>query len=533
MQIVSLQQGSPEWLAHRAQHFNASDAPAMMGCSPYKTRAQLLHELHTGVSPEVAPYTQRIFDNGHRFEALARPLAEAIVGEELYPVVGTRGRLSASFDGLTMMEDVAFEHKTLNDTLRAAMHPDCVGAELPMMYQVQMEHQCIVSGATRALFMASTWNDDNELVEERHCWYESNPALAAQIVAGWEQFGEDLDNYQPTPAPTPAPVGNTPDTLPALRVEVTGMVTASNLDQFKATALSAIRAVNRKLDNDQDFADAAESIKWCKEVEQRLKAAKDHALSQTETIDALFKTIDDLASEAAKVRIELEKLVKARKDGIRDELLAGAIGAFKAHIEALNARIGKPYMPLVPADFGGAIKNKKTLDSLRNAVDTELARVKAEANTIASKLETNLTTLRELASGFEFLLYDEKQLVLKASDDLVATVKARMAEHHAAEKQREQAAATMAAQVVQQVAAKPPAPPTEALTQAAEDAGQWLKLGDINARLAPVKIDAAGLAQLGFEPVEAKGAAKLYREADFPTMCVAIVQHLESIMATA
>ena len=77
MQIVSLQQGSPEWLAHRAQHFNASDAPAMMGCSPYKTRTQLLHELHTGVSPEVDHYTQRIFDNGHRFEALARPLAEA------------------------------------------------------------------------------------------------------------------------------------------------------------------------------------------------------------------------------------------------------------------------------------------------------------------------------------------------------------------------------------------------------------------------------------------------------------------------
>ena len=521
MQIVSLQQGSPEWLAHRAQHFNASDAPAMMGCSPYKTRAQLLHELHTGVSPEVDPYTQRIFDNGHRFEALARPLAEAIVGDDLYPVVGTSGRLSASFDGLTMMEDVAFEHKTLNDTLCAAMHPDCVGAELPMMYQVQMEHQCIVSGATRVLFMASTWNNSDELVEERHCWYESNPTLAAQIVAGWEQFGEDLDNYQPTPAPTPAPVGTAPDTLPALRVEVTGMVTASNLDQFKATALSAIRSVNRKLDNDQDFADAAESIKWCKEVEQRLKAAKDHALSQTETIDALFKTIDDLASEAAKVRIELEKLVKARKDGIRDELLAGALIAlshFKCH---------------ELTGFGGAIKNKKTLDSLRNAVDTELARAKAEANTVASKIEGNLSTLRELASGFEFLLYDEQQLVQKANDDMVATVKARMAEHHAAEQQREQAAATMAAQVVQQVAAKPPAPPTEAPAQAAEDAGQWLKLGDINARLAPVKIDAAGLAQLGFDLVEIKHGAKLYREANFPAMCAAIVQHLESIMATA
>ena len=53
MKILDLIQGSPEWLAHRATHFNASDAPAMMGCSPYKTRAQLLREMHTGVVPEV------------------------------------------------------------------------------------------------------------------------------------------------------------------------------------------------------------------------------------------------------------------------------------------------------------------------------------------------------------------------------------------------------------------------------------------------------------------------------------------------
>lgn len=35
--------------AHRAQHHNASEAPAMMGCSPYKTRAQLVREMATGI----------------------------------------------------------------------------------------------------------------------------------------------------------------------------------------------------------------------------------------------------------------------------------------------------------------------------------------------------------------------------------------------------------------------------------------------------------------------------------------------------
>ena len=37
--------GTAEWHAHRARHFNASDAPAMLGCSPYTSRTELLRKL--------------------------------------------------------------------------------------------------------------------------------------------------------------------------------------------------------------------------------------------------------------------------------------------------------------------------------------------------------------------------------------------------------------------------------------------------------------------------------------------------------
>ncbi|MEG0414091.1 MAG: endonuclease, partial [Comamonas sp.] len=63
MQIVKLIQGTPEWHAHRAKHFNASDAPAMMGCSSYKSRSDLIKELATGLTPEVDANTQRRFDD--------------------------------------------------------------------------------------------------------------------------------------------------------------------------------------------------------------------------------------------------------------------------------------------------------------------------------------------------------------------------------------------------------------------------------------------------------------------------------------
>jgi len=83
----------------------------MLGLSSYRTRTELLREKSTGITPDVDAATQRRFDAGHRFEALARPLAEQIIGKKLYPVIGSEGKLSASFDGLTADDTTCWEHK--------------------------------------------------------------------------------------------------------------------------------------------------------------------------------------------------------------------------------------------------------------------------------------------------------------------------------------------------------------------------------------------------------------------------------------
>ena len=54
----NLVQGTPQWHAYRAAHDNASDAPAMMGVSSYKTRDQLIAERATGIVPEVDAATR-------------------------------------------------------------------------------------------------------------------------------------------------------------------------------------------------------------------------------------------------------------------------------------------------------------------------------------------------------------------------------------------------------------------------------------------------------------------------------------------
>jgi predicted phage-related endonuclease len=448
MKLHDLIQGSPEWKAYRAGHFNASDAPAMMGCSPYKTRADLLREMHTGVAAHVDAGTQMRFDQGHRAEALARPLAEEFIGAELYPVTGSEGKLSASFDGLTLDESEGFEHKALNSELRKAFaqietiapqHRERAGCrELPVYHRIQMEQQLLISGAKRILFMASHWTADEDLLEEQHCWYYPDHELRAQIVAGWEQFERDLAAYVLPQAAEPEPVGRAPETLPALLIEVTGKVTASNLIEFKETALAAIRSVNRDLKTDQDFADASKAVKWCSDIESRLEAAKQHALSQTASIDALFKAMDDIGAEARRVRLDLDKLVTRRKTEVKEEAVVAARTALAAHYVSLNAELSPAALAVPQLDFVAAIKGLRSFDSMQDALDTLLAKAKIEADTAARRVRTNQAAFKERAAGFEFLFADLGQLVHKAPEDFDTAIRARIAEHKQAEEARQE-----------------------------------------------------------------------------------------------
>jgi len=231
-------QGSPEWHALRDRHFTASEASAMLGVSKYQTRADLIKRKATGLTEEIDAATQRRFDDGHAAEAAARPIVEGIIGDDLYPVTMTADvnglPLLASMDGLTMLGDVGWETKLLNQDLRAAVE----AGTLDEHYTVQMEQQLMVSGASRIYFTTTDGTPENTF----GVWYESNPALRERIVAGWAQFAKDVAAYVPEPE-TVKPAGKAPDALPALRIEVTGMVTASNLAAFREHALAVFGGI--------------------------------------------------------------------------------------------------------------------------------------------------------------------------------------------------------------------------------------------------------------------------------------------------
>ena len=428
--IIEVQQGSPEWHEFRAKSFGASEAAAMLGMSSYKTRSQLLKEKATGLVPEVDAATQARFDRGHQYESVARPWAEEIIGEDLFPVtlaLEIEGiTLSASMDGLTMLEDAGWEHKTLN----AALAESLANGIIPDEYLPQLEQQLLVSGAERILFMASS-GDRGAMAS---AWYESNTEIRARLIAGWKQFAADLADYRHE-EPDDVVTGKAPDSLPALHIEVTGMVTASNLEQFKVHALAVIGGINRDLQTDEDFADAEKTVKWLGDVENRLDAAKEHALSQTASIDQLFKTLDDIKENARRTRLDLGKLVKDRKEARREEIRREGVDAYRSHIDALNARLERVMLPDIAADFAGVMKGKRTIESLKDAVSVELARVKIASNALADRMESNLKLIDK--AGFPFLFADIQQLAMKDPGDLAELINARIANHQAEEKRKE------------------------------------------------------------------------------------------------
>jgi predicted phage-related endonuclease len=594
MKLVNVTPGTAPWHGHRARHFGASEVGAMLNCSPHTTRNQLLQEKKLG-RPDPTAAKQRILESGHVFEAWMRPGAEEIIGDDLAPLVGAEGELSASFDGIDFDWSVTWEHKRLNDALRECMphagrdsHTKNDGAALPKYHRGQCEQQLRLSGAKRCLFSASLWSDDGTLIEERHAWYYPDDALWAEIRAGWTQFARDLAAYihvEEVPKAIPAP----PPTLPALVVQLEGKVLSSNLPAFKAAATAMIAAVKTTLEVDQDFVDAAATIKAFDQGEKSLALVKQQALAGTADLASIFSTIDEVSALMRQKRLQLNSLVEAEKKNRKSKLVLDAADALAAHIRALPDRT-RQLLPSVPADWAGAISGMSSLASMRNALDSLLATKKIEVNTLVERVEANLATI-DRHPEHRHLFADVAQLAVKDTDAVEAIVAGRITEAKAAEERRleaerqrirqeeeARAAAIARQQEAERQAAKSRAQreQEEAATKAAAlarvaeagKAAEWpqagpqnpvqaptapaanttpmqqlraaaaplvrgeptLRLGDLCARFGPgVTLTAAYLEARGFPPARRDRNAALFHEEDVPAICDAIAAHVMAV----
>lgn len=573
--IHNVAQGSPEWEALREQYYTASEAPMAAGAHKNVKRNEAIRLRATGDKKEYGRWiTEVLFARGHEYEAAARPMADDIIEDELFPVTMTAEvnglRLLASLDGRTMDGRIVFEHKSWNEELVAQVR----AGELTPHYTIQMDQQLIVSGAEKVLFMVS----DGTPERCEWMWYMP-PVNVIGLVRMWNQYENDVDAYQHTEEPVPI-VGELVTDLPAVSVQVSGEIAIrSNFDAFRVVLTDFLdNQLIREPQTDQDFANLDLQVEALKNAEAALNAAEASIIAQVSSIDEQKRMKDALYKLTRDNRLMAERLVESKKQEVRGKILQRGKDALAQHIDGLIEAIGKPYMPQINADFSGAMRSKKTISSLNDAVDTELARAKIEADAVFLRIQVNLATLRATDKEYHGLFADVQQLVLKAPDDLAAIIKSRISEHKEAEERKiaaakEQAAAderrkmeaeqaekaraeereriraqaeadakaradeqrTRDAELMKQAEARGAAQAVSAQVRteepapyavARQDEPATLKLGDIAHRLG-FSLSAEFIEQtLGISPAGKQRAAVLYRESDWPRICDALTRHI-------
>jgi predicted phage-related endonuclease len=523
-------QGSDAWHQFRMIHRGASEAYRMLGIPGPKNRNSLLHEKKTGIAEDVDEWTQKnVFDKGHRLEAMARPIVDEIVGDVLYPVTYSYGKLSASCDGLTMNRRVAFEHKQANVTYVEMVRNGVV----PEEHMPQCQQVLLVTGAEKLIFVISDGTRENM----EYVWVYPDAEYQARIVAGWDQFERDLEAY--VPQESTAPVAAAPvETLPSVFVQVTGkLAVTDNLQKFGEALKTFIDRINTQPKTDDDFAVCESAVKTLSKAEEALDAAESSALAQVACIDEMRMLKATLKDLARSNRLALEKLVKTEKESRKLAIVQKGQQTLAARIALFEEA---EYMPQITGDFGGAVKGLKTITSMKNAVDTELARVTIEAVTIREKIRANLAAINA-EPEYQSLFADLRSLVLKDADFVALTVQQRIADHKAAIAKREEetrARIQADADAKAKALAATPAPvepvvfAADAISRSVEaaiqsDNGATMTLGQISTRLG-FGVTKDSLASLGFAGRRDK-AAMLYRECDFAAICSAIIRHVQVV----
>tara|TARA_Y100001963_G_scaffold160239_1_gene269479 strand:+ start:50050 stop:51777 length:1728 start_codon:yes stop_codon:yes gene_type:complete len=430
--LTDLVQGSKQWLEVRKNYFTASEAAAMLGLSKYTKRSELLEQKATGVTPEVTDQQQRLFDKGHEVEELARVIAEAFIQEELYPATITNEieglKLLASMDGLTMMGDRGWECKMWNAEFAEMVKNGIV----PDTHWPQLEHQMLVSGAEKILFTIADGTEE----KREQVWYVSQPERRTQVINGWKQFKADLEAY--VPAEKVEKVEAEPvRELPAINYKMNGLALESNLEAYKQAATDLVALSEKPLESDQDFADAEARQKVFTKAEKDIKDACDRVMGEIDSIDTFVKDMRFISEQIRQARLAEGKQIKARKEELRKEILDKANREIGKVEQAAEQKVNAP-LPHCNFDPFTAMKGKRTIESLQDAADGEVAKAKIKINEFVEVAQANMLVIADNRE-FDFLFNDWAQIAFKPTEDFKTLVTARVATYQAEQKAKEEA----------------------------------------------------------------------------------------------
>jgi putative phage-type endonuclease len=140
MQLVKIQQNTPEWKQFRRSHIGASDAVVIMELSPWMSPLKLYEEKVFGFEQEENPYMRR----GKNLESIALEAFENETGLSMFPMVFQHEKIdwmSASFDGITLDRKKILEIKCPGKK----DHELALQGQIPKKYLPQLYHQMEVA----------------------------------------------------------------------------------------------------------------------------------------------------------------------------------------------------------------------------------------------------------------------------------------------------------------------------------------------------------------------------------------------------
>jgi putative phage-type endonuclease len=154
MKIHQVDQNTPAWKVFRGKGLGASDAPVIMGDSPWSTPFELWSQ-KIGLL-ERAPanfYQQRAMDRGTQLEPMVREKFEVQIGLKFPPIVAEHDHFEfvrASLDGFNEVVNKNLEIKCPSKV----DHAKALKGVVPSKYVAQLAHQIIVTGAVSTYYVS-------------------------------------------------------------------------------------------------------------------------------------------------------------------------------------------------------------------------------------------------------------------------------------------------------------------------------------------------------------------------------------------
>lgn len=148
MKIINLEQGSQEWLSWRRTVITATDASIILGNNPWSTPYQCWQR-KLGLIEEQK--SNEAMDRGKRLEPEARVHFINHYSIDMSPAVVESSEfefLGASLDGISESSNTILEIKCGGSKL----HHMAARGEMPQYYQDQIQHQLLVTGASKCFY---------------------------------------------------------------------------------------------------------------------------------------------------------------------------------------------------------------------------------------------------------------------------------------------------------------------------------------------------------------------------------------------